>query len=180
MPSPRDSRYGWQVPLAPSLRQISRMAPTSLYRALPAERRLALVTHLLTTRKETRAFFVSRIVAKGGGFRVKTVAGYSREQLAKEVVRLNAQSENDEVDLLQALYLEVRPEIQIAFLDACGVKHEDGAIDESVVVPYASAETVEKAAAALRTQFGDDGLHYLRTCARYNGAAWPGLDALVG
>jgi hypothetical protein len=168
------------VPLAPSLRQISRMASTSLYRELPVERRLALVTHLLATRKETRAFFVARIVAKGGGFRVKTVAAYSREQLAKEVVRLNAQNDNEEVDLLQALYLEVRPEIQIAFLDACGVKHEKGSIDESVVVPYASADTVQKAAAAVRAQFGADGLHYLRTCARYNGPAWPGLDTLLG
>ncbi len=155
------------------------MATTSLYRELSADRRLALVTHLLTTRKESRAFFVARIVAKGGGFRAKTVAGYSREQLAKEVVRLNAQSDNDEVELLQALYLEMRPELQIAFLDACGVKHENGSIDEKLEMPYASAATVEKGVAALRAQFGDEGLHYLRTCARYNGAAWPGLDELI-
>ena len=155
------------------------MAPTSLYRARPAERRLALVTHLLTTRKETRAFFIARVVAKGGGFRPKTIAGYSREQLAKEVVRLNAQNDNDEVELLQALYLEVRPEIQVAFLDACGVKHENGTIDEKLEVPYASPVTVEKAAAALRAQFGEDGQHYLQTIARYNGAAWPGLGDVL-
>ncbi len=156
------------------------MAQTSLYRSLPADRRLAIVTHLLTTRKESRALFIARIVARGGGFRAVTVSGWSRDQLAREIVRLNAQSASDEIDLLQSLYLEMRPEIQIAFLDAAGVKHEGGSIDEKLEVPYTSAEMVAKAAGVVRAQFGEDGLHYLRTIARFNGVAWPGIDALIG
>ena len=163
---------------APS-RQLSRMAAPSLYRSLSAERRLALVTHLLTTRKEWRARFVARLVARGGGFRAVTVNSWPPAQLAREVVRLNPQSADDEVELLQALYLEVQPEIQASFLDAAGVAHAAGVIAEGAEPPYASEAAVATGAAAVRAQHGDDGLHYLRTIARYNGAAWPGIDALV-
>lgn len=167
------------MPGHPPRRQLSRMAPVSLYRSLTAERRLALVTHLLTTRKEVRARFVARLVARGGGFRAVTVNGWPLAQLAREFVRLNAQSLEDEIELLQALYLEVEPGIQACFLDAAGVKHEGGAIDEGLEPPFADAAAVAKAAAAVREQFGEDGAHYLRTIARYNGAAWPGIDALT-
>ncbi len=155
------------------------MATPSLYRALPAERRLALVTHLLTTRKDMRARYVARLVARGGGFRAVTVSSWPVAQLAREVVRLNAQSAEDEVDLLQALYLEVEPAIQASFLDAAGVPHEGGVMPEALEPPYASAAAVATAAAAVRGKHGDAGLHYLQTIARYNGAAWPGLDALL-
>ncbi|MBI3791006.1 MAG: hypothetical protein HY275_09015 [Gemmatimonadetes bacterium] len=155
------------------------MATPSLFRVLPAERRLQLVTHLLTTRKEIRPRLVARIVARGGGFRAATVMGWPLAQLAREFVRLNAASPEDEIDLLQALYLEVEPQLQAFFLDAAGVKHEGGTIPEDLAMPYASAERVATAAAALREKYGDDGLHYLRTIARYNGAAWPGIDTLV-
>jgi hypothetical protein len=155
------------------------MATPSLYRALPSDRRLALVTHLITTRQDMRARFIARIVARGGGFRAATLTRWPLAQLAREVVRLNAQTPDDEVDLLQALYVEVEPGIQVSFLDAAGVAHENGVIADSVKPPYASEAAVAKAAAALRAEFGDQGEHYLRTIARYNGAAWPGLDALL-
>ncbi len=52
------------------------MAQPSLYRALSSERRLAIITHLLATRKEMRAVLVARLVARGGGFRAVTVASW--------------------------------------------------------------------------------------------------------
>ena len=155
------------------------MASPSVYRALPAARRLMLVTHLLTTRTDARAVFIQRLVSRGGGFRAVTLRRWPLDQLAREVVRLNAQSADDEMDLLQALYVEVEPAIQTAFLDAAGVPHEAGVIAESAEPPFADAAAVARAAALVRERHGEEGMQYLRTIARYNGAAWPGIDLVL-
>ena len=156
------------------------MSKSSLYRALPAARRIALVQHAVTNFKGTRAMYAQRLVAKGGGFRAATLITWSAERLAKEVVRLNAENATDELELLQLLYVDLEPAIQIAFLEATGVAHENGVIAESAELPYANAERVASAAAAVMAQYGDDGKHYLRVLVRYNLAAWPGLDAHIG
>jgi hypothetical protein len=155
------------------------VANPSPYRQLPAARRLALLTTVLTSHRETRALYIQRLVAKGGGYRAVTLKGWAPDRIAREIVRLNAETAQDEVELLQYLYVDAEPEIQIAFLDAAGVKHENGKIDEELEFPYADEARVEKSATALREQFGENGLHYLKTIARYNGAAWPGLESYL-
>ena len=92
---------------------------------------------------------------------------------------MKAESATDELDLLQLLYLEVDPSIQVTFLDAAGVEHENGKMPESLEAPYASAEAVQRGAAAVRERHGDDGVHYLRTIARYSLEGWPGVDEIV-
>ena len=124
----------------------SRVKPSSPYRLLPAERRLSLVTHALRQHRENREAYAQRLVARGGGFRAATLMTWAPERLAKEVVRLNAESAQDELELLQLLYVELEPHIQIAFLDAAGVAHTDGIIPEELEAPYADAPAVEHAA----------------------------------
>lgn len=147
---------------------------TSVYRSLPAARRVALLTRLISERKDSRALFTQRMAARGG-FRAVTLQQWPAAKLAQEVVRMNAQTAEDEVDLLQALYVDMEPAIQIAFLQAAGVKAAGAVIDEALEPPYAAAEPVARAAALVREQFGEEGMHYLRTIARYNPAGWPGI-----
>lgn len=151
----------------------------SPYRALPAARRVALLTHLLTAHRETRAVYIQRLASRGGGFRAVTMQPWPAERIAKEVVRLNVESAQDEVELLQLLYVDLEPGIQTAFLDAAGVKHDGGKIDDDLDVPYADAAAIARAADLVRAQFGADGLHYLVTIARYNLPAWPELDSYL-
>ena len=151
---------------------------TSVYRSLPAARRVALLTRLIAERKEFRAQYTQRM-AKRGGFRPVTLMSWPAAKLAQEVVRMNAQTAEDEIDLLQALYVDIEPAIQTAFLREAGVKAEGAVIDETLAPPYAAAEPVARAAALIRAQFGEDGVHYLRTIARYNPAGWPGISELV-
>ncbi len=92
---------------------------------------------------------------------------------------MKAETSNDELDLLQLLYLEVDPAIQITFLDAAGVEHENGKMPESLEQPYADADAVRRGAAAVRERHGDDGVHYLQTIERYSLDGWPGIDAIV-
>lgn len=150
----------------------------SLYRALPSTKRVALLTRLIAERKDVRAVYIARM-SKRGGFRPVTLMQWSAPKLAQEVVRMNAQTADDEVDLLQALYVDVEPQIQADFLAAAGVKSEGAVIDESLTAPYASAESVAKAASEILAKHGADAAHYLRVIGRYNPAGWPGIDTVV-
>jgi hypothetical protein len=155
------------------------MATPTPYRSLPAERRVALVTHMLTASREGRALMIQRLVARGGGFRAVALNQWPVDRLAKEIVRMNAQTAQDELDLLQLLYVELEPAIQTTFLDAAGVKHENGRMGEELEPPYADAEAVQRGAAAVRAKHGEDGERYLRTLARYSREGWPGIEELV-
>lgn len=155
------------------------MSPTSPYRSLPPARRVALLTHALTTSREARALYVQRLVVRGGGFRAVTLQSWPADRLAREVVRLNAETAHDELDLLQLLYVTLEPAVQITFLDAAGVAHERGVIPELLEPPYADAEAVRRAADAVVQAHGTDGVRYLRTLARYSPDAWPGVAALA-
>lgn len=155
------------------------MRTTSPYRALPAARRVALVTHAIKAHREARAVYIQRMVARGGGFRAVTLQGWAPDKLAREIVRLNAQSAQDELELLQLLYVDLEPAIQTTFLDAAGVAHEQGKMNDDLELPYADAAAVERGAKAVRAAHGDEGEHYLRTIATYSADAWPGIASLV-
>ena len=155
------------------------MATPSPYRSLPAAQRVALVLHAIKASREGRMLYMQRLLARGGGFRPVTLQSWPADRLAKEVVRTNAETPSDELDLLQLLYVEIEPAIQVTFLDAAGVPHENGRMGEELQPPYADAEAVTRAAAAARAAHGEDGERYLRTLARYSREGWPGIEAIV-
>lgn len=154
------------------------MAKQTPYRMLPAEKRVALVKHLISGSKEGKALFIARLAARNG-FRPVTLQSWSADKLAAEVVRTRAETADDELNLLHTLYVEVEPHFQATFLDAAGVKHENGVMAEDLEAPYATADAVKAGAAAVRTQFGEAGEHYLQTLARYAADGWPGIGELV-
>ncbi len=151
------------------------MPPLSPYRSLPADRRVALIAHAISHHKDARARFAQRIAARGGGFRASAVQTWAVDRLAREVVRMNAENATDELELLQLLYVELEPAIQIMFLEQAGVAHDTGVINESLEPPFATPEQVQQAAAAVHTAHGEDGLRYLRALVRYSADAWPGI-----
>src|SRR5215468_6150611 len=111
--------------------------PISPYRSLPSARRLALVTHFIKSSPQARELYVQRMASRPGGFRVVTLRSWPPDRLAAEFVRLNAQTAQDELDLLHLLYVELDPSVQITFLDAAGVAHENGVMPEDLEIPYA-------------------------------------------
>jgi hypothetical protein len=155
------------------------MPKLSPYRSLSVDRRVALVSHAIQASREGRDLFVQRLVARGGGFRAVALKTWPIDRLAREIVRTKAESASDELDLLQLLYVDLEPSIQITFLDAAGVQHDGGKIPESLEAPYADTESVRRAAAIVQERHGADGGHYLRTIARYSLDGWPGIDAVV-
>lgn len=155
------------------------MSKISPYRSLSPERRTAIVTHAIKSGKEGRATYIQRLVQRGGGFRAVTLQTWPPDKLAREVVRTKAETSNDELDLLQLLYVDLEPEIQMTFLDAAGVPHEGGKMPDELPVPYADEAAVKRAAAAVRDKHGEDGEHYLRTIDRYSRDGWPGIEELI-
>jgi hypothetical protein len=142
---------------------------------LSTERRVALVKHMVTSSKEGRALYVARLAAKTG-FRPVTLQSWPADKLAREVVRTRAETGEDELNLLHLLYVDLEPAIQTTFLDAAGVRHENGVIPDDLETPYADEEGVKRGIDAVRNQHGDDGERYLHTLARYNATAWPGIE----
>lgn len=155
------------------------MATPSPYRSLPPARRVALLTHAMKATREARAVYVQRLVSRGGGFRAVTLKTWPVDRLAREIVRMNAETADDELDLLQMLYVDLEPEIQTTFLDAAGVRHEAGRMPDDLEPPFADEAGVRRAVAAVREKHGADGEHYLRTLARYSVAGWPGITELA-
>lgn len=154
------------------------MTKISPYRSLPAEKRVALVKHMIATSKEGRALYIQRLAARSG-FRPVTLQSWPADKLAKEVVRMRAETGDDELSLLHLLYVELEPAIQSTFLDAAGVVHTNGVMADDLEPPYADAAAVERGVAAVRTQHGEDGERYLRTLARYSADGWPGIETLM-
>jgi hypothetical protein len=141
---------------------------------LPQEQRIALVQHVITSGREGRMFYVQRLAAKTG-FRPLTLQSWPADKLAREVVRTRAETAQDELNLLHLLYVELQPAIQTTFLDAAGVAHENGVMQDELEPPYAGADAVSRGAEAVKVQHGDDGMRYLRTLARYSADGWPGI-----
>jgi hypothetical protein len=155
------------------------MATPTPYRTLPAEKRVELVTHVIKASKEGRAIMVQRMMSRGG-FRPATLQSWPPEKLASEIVRMKAETGNDELDLLHLLYVELEPAIQTTFLEAAGVKHDNGKIPEELKSPYADEAGVKRGVAAVRAKHGEEGERYLKTLARYAAEAWPGIVAAIG
>ncbi|MEP6589990.1 MAG: hypothetical protein ABJC19_02300 [Gemmatimonadota bacterium] len=155
------------------------MALPSPYRQLSAPRRVGLVAHDLSSSRPSRDAYIAKIVARGGGFRAEKLRQWPADQLAREIVRHGLESLQDELGLLQTLYVELEPGLQIAFLEAAGVPHDGAMIPEDLAVPFAEPARVRQAAEQLLADFGEDARHYLRTIALYNTEAWPGLTAFL-
>jgi len=151
----------------------------SPFKSLPLERRQWLVLEALAKHKGAKTLYAQRIAAKGGGFRAATLVTWPADKVGKEVLRLGALTPQDELELLQLLYVDLEPQYQITFLDAMGVGHENGVLPEGLEVPYAGVVAVKQGAEAVLTAHGDAGRHYLRTLVVYNLAAWPGLETVV-
>ncbi|MEO7083441.1 MAG: hypothetical protein ABI085_03940 [Gemmatimonadaceae bacterium] len=137
------------------------------------------MTHAIKSSKEVRELFIQRLASRPGGFRIVTLRTWPPDKIAKEVVRTNAQTAADELDLLHRLYVEMEPQIQATFLDAAGVKNNAGQMPDDLEPPFADEAAVTLGVAAVRAQHGDDGERYLQTLARYNSHAWPGIVELA-
>ena len=112
-------------------------------------------------------------------FRPKSVIALSVEKKAKHLVAAGAVSELVAARLLVAYHLAQQRPMMGAFLDALGIAHEEGLInDEEMEAP--PAERLAHAVKTLEEKFpADDVALYLSTLWWQDPDTWGGLDALM-
>src|SRR5262245_56275838 len=112
-------------------------------------------------------------------FRPKSVIALPVEKKAKHLLAVPAVSELVAARLLVAYHLAQQRPMMAAFLDALGIKHEEGLIeDEEMEAP--SDERLAQAVKTLQEQFpADEVAMYLSTLWWQDPDTWGGLNALI-
>ena len=177
--------------LRPALAALA-AAPTSttvrkLWKALTPEERAAAISAAMADDENGWVKTTTRAAVAGAiKFRPQTVATWPRQKLVAEAARLPL----DDVQLLSAflvdLHLGTRRPMMAAFLDAVGVKHEDGRIDTEATGPVeVSPETLRAAADDLAQRYPlDEVVTYFLTLLLQDPETWKGamgwLESLKG
>ena len=112
-------------------------------------------------------------------FRPKSVIALPVEKKAKHLIAAGAVSELVAARLLVAYHLAHQRPMMGAFLDALGITHENGLINEESVPPP-PREKLKAAIAAVRSAFSKEDVDlYMRTLAALDGDTWAELDGAM-
>jgi hypothetical protein len=153
--------------------------PSQLWKALPQERKLRAAEAFWAddnaAMEQTEAVLA---IANRIKFRVSSVLKMPREKKARQLVAMPGVSEIIAARLLVAYHLETQRPMMAAFLDALGLKHDEGLIeDEELSAP--AAETLQEAVRTIAASHpaGDVSL-YLSTLVWQDPDTWGGLTDL--
>jgi hypothetical protein len=153
--------------------------PSQLWKQLPAERKLQAAEafwqdeNAAVEQAEALATIAQRIK-----FRFKSVISMPLDKKARNLATLPAVSEVVAARLLVAYHLTHKRPMMGAFLDALGIKHEEGLIaDEEMKAP--ADETLKSAVKTLAAAFPQDEVRlYLTTLSWQDPETWGGLASL--
>jgi hypothetical protein len=114
------------------------------------------------------------LIAQQKKFRPKTVIGLDVDRKARHLATLGAVPDQIAGRALIVYHLAEQRPMMGAFLDALGIAHENGLIQEDEVKP--AAEKIAPAAAQIAQQFpADDVSLYLNTLLCQDPATWGAL-----
>jgi hypothetical protein len=117
------------------------------------------------------------LIAQQKKFRPKTVIGLDVDRKARHLATLSGLPDAMAARALIVYHLAEQRPMMGAFLDALGIKHEQGLIEEEAVKP--DADKIGPAAALLAQQFpADDVRIYLNTLLSQDPETWGGLAGL--
>ena len=118
-------------------------------------------------------------IAKRLNFRAKSVRALPVERRAKLLAQLVEISDAVATRALISYHFTAKRELMAAFLDALGIPHENGLIDEEAVPPP-SRDRLSAAIAQLRSSFPKQDVDlYLWTLATLDGETWADLEAAL-
>ena len=150
--------------------------PSQLWKQLTPERKLEAASAFWSDdnagleQAEAVATIAQRIK-----FRAKSVVAMPRDKKARQLAALPGVSEMVAARLLVAYHLDRQRPMMGSFLDALGVKHENGLIEDEEMGPP-SPEKLRAAAAAIATQYPrEDVALYLTTLVWQDPETWGGL-----
>jgi hypothetical protein len=158
---------------------LSAFRPSRIWKRMPAERRIKAAEVFWADEQSTDQQ-VEAVAAIAGHmkFRTKSVIALPLDRKAKYLATLPGISETVAARALVSYHLEHQRPMMAAFLDALGIAHEDGLINEENV-PAPDAERIRTAAAALTERFPvDDVSLYFNTLVSQDPETWRELTSL--
>ena len=158
---------------------LSAFRPSRIWKRMPAERRIKAAEVFWADEQSTDQQ-VEAVAAIAGHmkFRTKSVIALPLDRKAKYLATLPGISETVAARALVSYHLEHQRPMMAAFLDALGIAHEDGLINEENV-PAPDAERIRTAAAALTERFpADDVSLYFNTLVSQDPETWRELTSL--
>jgi hypothetical protein len=118
-------------------------------------------------------------LARRLNFRVKSLQGLAVERRAKHLAHMTDVSDPVATRALIAYHFSTKRPLMAAFLDALGLTHDNGLIEDEQIDPP-SAEKVAAAVEAVRSSFDATDVDlYLRTLASLDGETWAHLAELL-
>ena len=120
-----------------------------------------------------------QLIAKHNKFRPKTVAGLDAEGKARHLASVPTPPDDVATRLLVAYHLAEQRPMMGTFLDALGIAHENGLIQDSNVTP--DPAKLGPAVAALASAYPPEDVSlYLDTLLCHDPVTWGGLPGLPG
>lgn len=119
------------------------------------------------------------MIAQQKKFRAKTVIGLDLERKARHLASLHALPDSIAARTLVVYHLASQRPMMGAFLDALGIAHENGLIEQEEVKP--DPARLSDAVASLQRDFPPDDVQlYLRTLVSQDPDTWSGLRHVLG
>ena len=153
--------------------------PSQLWKELAADRRLMAAEafwrdeNAFAEQAEAIALIAQRIK-----FRLKSVQALPVEKKARHLVAFPAVSEALAARLLVSFHLNHQRPMMAAFLDALGVRHEDGLIADEALTPPDSEKLTAAASALTATYPASDVALYFSTLLWQDPETWGALADL--
>lgn len=118
------------------------------------------------------------LIAQQKKFRPKTVIGLDLDRKARHLATLGSLPDSIAARALVIYHLTDQRPMMAAFLDALGIAHENGLIQEDSVTP--DTGKIGPAVAQLTAQFSADDVQlYLNTLLSQDPETWGALDGIV-
>ena len=152
------------------------VTPSRLWKRMTAEQRRRAASALWSTDEAANEQRLAvGLIAKQMKFRPKTVQGLDAERKARYLASVPEVPDEIAARLLIAFHLAEQRPMMSAFLDALGLVHDNGMIDEDAVAPD-PAKMPDAAATIGRVYPAEDVALYLNTLLWQDPVAWATLE----
>jgi hypothetical protein len=154
------------------------LTPSRLWKQMTSEQRTRVARAFWQDEDATDdQLQAALLIAQQKKFRPKTVIGLDIDRKARHLATLGMVPDQIAARALIVYHLAEQRPMMGAFLDALGIGHEDGLIQEDSVKP--DAEKLGPAAAQIAQQFPPDDVRiYLNTLLSQDPETWGALDSV--
>ena len=172
-------------PLTPALAKLAADPSTAnskrLWRAMSVDDRRAALMALLSAKDDgpVAAAAIRAEIAKARHFRPQVLATWDNAKVAETGAKLDIGDKPIAWEALLALHLKVRTPMLAQFLDALGIKHENGEFSEDVDVESLTEPRLRSAADGLLAAFDESAVAIYLLALRSSQPAFRGVDAVL-